>query len=84
MLAYVSHSVSARGKVADHQIERGHPELLGFGHRWQGLVGGEDDGQAFGAFAVRHLGGKGRGVGCHGDGDVVDVDVFGGPGHLGI
>lgn len=84
MSVYVSHSFSARGKVADHQVELIDAELLRFGDDGQRLVGGEHHGQALGAAAVPHLGNQFRRVGGDRDRDVIGVDVLGSPRHFGV
>ena len=70
--------------VADHQVKSVVALLLCGRNNGQRLVGGEDDRQAFGAFAVPHVHGKLFGVSGDGDGDVDGADVFGGTGDLGV
>ena len=77
VLAYVSHSVSARGKIADRKVEVIQAEGLRVGDRLQRLICREHDCEALGALTVRHgVDEAGRTCGDR-DRDVVDVEVFG-------
>lgn len=84
MLAHVSYRVNARGKVADDEIEVIQAGGLGLGDGGDGLVGAEHHGEAFGAFAVLHLGDQGGRVGGRGQRHVVGVDVLDGTRNFGV